>query len=87
MRIKVGDEPNIACMTRYGAYEFLVIPFGLTNALATFCTLMVLPDYLKPFEVHTDASAFVIGGVLTQERHPIAYECHKLNDTKRRYTI
>ena len=27
-------------MTRYGAFEFLVIPFGLTNAPATFCTLM-----------------------------------------------
>ncbi|XP_054805380.1 uncharacterized protein LOC129308324 [Prosopis cineraria] len=49
--------------------------------------VMSLPDYSKPFEVHTDASDFAIGGVLMQERHPIAYESRKLNDTERRYTV
>ncbi|XP_043700305.1 uncharacterized protein LOC122651025 [Telopea speciosissima] len=49
--------------------------------------VLALPDYGKPFEVHTDASDFTIGGVLMQERHPIAYESRKLNDTERRYTI
>ncbi|KNA20997.1 hypothetical protein SOVF_047350, partial [Spinacia oleracea] len=42
-----------------------------------------LPDYAKPFELHTDASDFAIGGVLMQEGHHIAYESRKLNDTER----
>lgn len=45
--------------------------------------VMALPDFAKTFEVHTDASDFAIGGVLMQDRHPIAYESRKLNETER----
>ncbi|RVW53882.1 Retrovirus-related Pol polyprotein from transposon 17.6 [Vitis vinifera] len=41
----------------------------------------------KGFEVHMDASDFAIEGVLMQDRHPIAFESHKLNDMERRYTM
>ena len=53
VRIAQGDEPKIACVTRYGSYEFLVMPFGLTNAPTTFCNLMnnVLIDYLDDLVV------------------------------------
>ena len=40
VRIAEGDEAKTTCVTRYGSYEFLVMPFGITNAPTTFCNLM-----------------------------------------------
>ena len=40
VRVALGDEMKTAFRTRYGHFEFLVVPFGLTNAPATFMTLM-----------------------------------------------
>lgn len=53
VRIAEGDESKTTCVTRYGAYEFVVMLFGLTHAPATFCTLMnqVVRDYLENFVV------------------------------------
>lgn len=42
--------------------------------------VLQLPDHTKPFEVHTDASDYAIGGVLVQEGNPIAYDSRKLNE-------
>jgi hypothetical protein len=45
--------PKIAIHTRYGHYEFLVMPFGLMNASSVFMDLMnrVFHKYLDSFVV------------------------------------
>jgi hypothetical protein len=40
IKIHAEDIPKMAFMTRYGLYEYLVMSFGLTNALAHFMYLM-----------------------------------------------
>ena len=53
MRIKVDDIHKTAFKTRYGHYEFLVIPFGPTNASVAFMDLMnqVFHTYLDKFVI------------------------------------
>jgi hypothetical protein len=40
IKIRPSDIPKTAFSTRYGLYEYLVMSFGLTNALAYFMYLM-----------------------------------------------
>jgi RNase H-like domain found in reverse transcriptase/Reverse transcriptase (RNA-dependent DNA polymerase)/Integrase zinc binding domain/Chromo (CHRromatin Organisation MOdifier) domain/Retroviral aspartyl protease len=53
IRIHPDDIPKTAFNTRYGHFEFLVLPFGLCNAPATFMRLMleVFRDCLDQFVI------------------------------------
>ena len=53
VHVKIEDIFKIAFRTKHGHYEFVVVPFGLTNSLATFMCLMnsVLCPYLDKFVI------------------------------------
>ena len=53
LRVKDVDVPKTPFRTQYGHYEFLVIPFGLTNAPVAFMDLInrVFRPYLDQFVV------------------------------------
>jgi hypothetical protein len=40
LKIRSKDVPKMTFVTRYGQYEFIVLPFGLTNAPTYFMNLM-----------------------------------------------
>jgi hypothetical protein len=47
--------------------------------------VLSLPDLQHPFEIETDASDYVVGVILTQHGHPVAYHSETLSDTVRKY--
>lgn len=53
IRIREGDEWKTAFRCRYGHFEYRVMPFGLSNAPATFMSYIhsILKEYLDDFLV------------------------------------
>lgn len=49
-------------------------------------SVLKLPDFSLPPEVHTDASDRDISGVLIKDGHPVAFESRKLKDAEQRYS-
>jgi hypothetical protein len=53
--------------------------FNMLKDMLTHATLLQLPDFNKTFELECAASGIGLGGVLLQERKPIAYFSEKLS--------
>ena len=47
--------------------------------------VLALPDLQQPFEIEIDASDYVVGVVLTQHGHPMAYHSETLSDAVHKY--
>ncbi|XP_028107291.1 uncharacterized protein LOC114306274 [Camellia sinensis] len=85
LKDKADDVDKTAFRTRYGHYEFLVMPFGVTNAPAVFMDLMnrVFKPHLDEFVVvfiddiliYSKTVAF-LGHVITKEG--VSVDPHKI---------
>lgn len=55
IRMKVSDIEKTAFSTHVGYFEFVILPFGLTNVPATFQALMnsLLSKFLRHFALVT----------------------------------
>ena len=72
IRVHPTDVPKTAFRTRYGHFEFLVLPFGLTNAPATFMHLMhsIFREQLDDFIV------IFLDDILVYSRDLISHVAH-----------
>ena len=60
--------------------------FNDVKAMICKQTLLIYPDWNKPFEIHTDASDYQLGAVISQNGKPIAFFSRKLNKAQKNYT-
>ncbi|GJY79709.1 putative nucleotidyltransferase, ribonuclease H [Tanacetum coccineum] len=63
------------------------LAFQIVKEKLTTTPILILPDFSKVFELHTDASKVSIGGVLSKGGRPVTYFSKKLTEPKSRYTI
>jgi hypothetical protein len=84
VQIAKGDEEKTACRTRYGSYEFLVMPFGLANARATFCTFMndIFQKWLDDFVVVYIDNILIYSGSLEEHGEHLRKVFQRLRENK-----
>jgi hypothetical protein len=47
--------------------------------------VLSFPDMQQPFDIETDASNYVVGTILTQQGHSVAYHSETLSDNVWKY--
>src|SRR5438046_1827695 len=83
MRVAEGDEWKTAFRTRYGHFEYLVMPFGLCNAPATFQSYIndALREFLDEFCIaYLDDVLIYIDGSLEDHIHHVHQVLQRLLD-------
>jgi hypothetical protein len=83
VRMKEGHEWKTAMRTRYGLFEWLVCPFGLTNAPSTFQRFInwVLREYLDDFvTAYVDDLLIFSSGSRQDHRNKVKAVLQKLLD-------
>jgi hypothetical protein len=50
-------------------------------------TVLVYPDFSKPFEIYMDACSTQLGAIITQDNRPIAFFSRKLSETQQKYSV
>nr|GEV54870.1 putative reverse transcriptase domain-containing protein [Tanacetum cinerariifolium] len=87
LKVQEEDIPKTAFRTRYSHYEFQVMSFGLTNALAKLFSapILALPKGSENFVVYCDASHKALGAVLMQREKVITYASCQLKIHEKNY--
>nr|GEU64583.1 zinc finger, CCHC-type, retrotransposon Gag domain protein [Tanacetum cinerariifolium] len=83
LKVREEDIPKTAFRTRYGHYEFVVMPFDLTNAPAIFMDFM--NQGTEDMVVYSDASYSSLGCVLMQRGKVIAYALRHMKKHEENY--
>ena len=50
-------------------------------------TLLTYPDFDETLKIHTNASAFQLGAVISHKGKPIAFYYRRITDAQKRYTL
>jgi len=60
--------------------------FAMAKRIIVKETLLAYPNFNKPFQIHTDASHYQLGAVVSQDGKPIAFCSRKLNPAQTQHT-
>ena len=84
MRVAEEDIEKTAFNTRYGQFEYLVMPFGLTSAPSTFMALMnhILRPYLDKFVVAYLDDVLIFSRTLDEHREHVRTVLDKFREHK-----
>ena len=82
LRMGVGEEWKTAFCSRYGLFEYNVVPFGLCNAPAAFQHLMndVLREYLDDFLVIYLDDILIYSNTKSEHQHHVRLVLQRLRE-------